>query len=431
MALSNAHVWGEETGLDVIQPWLPVDEYIEAGIKLLLCGPTVSYLAEWEWPSPLTVGLAAGAAAAAAAAAASDEEDPSRFGQRTTSPGAEELTEAEVIDLEADFAEKPYPGLPYSLETSWDYKRFTDQGELTSSVEEERKNQHVIRSKRVWTDRGKYRRGDRVDICAEIVGLSGKAPSDYYVVAQCFPLSDRNRVKSRVLRPCRCEEAPELDFFCFKAFPKRVTTRVQENEFPFYVGPYRVDGPGSPQFDNPGTGPGPALRIPLDEALQIRVTPLVDEVEVYVSHFNKPVRVQALNQLDQIVDSVESGEEEGEIKALELEGKGINRLVVTGGGGEGFVHGLCVDPDRKGHQAEQQKQQERAFQYCGTLELGVGEDPAEWGITLNVQTVDYSRRDVDPITAAQNIGGMPVSQNVADLGGCVLVLLLDHVFDVI
>jgi hypothetical protein len=173
------------------------------------------------------------------------------------------------------------------------------------------------------------------------------------------------------------------------------------------------------------------LRIPFDEALQIRVTPLVDEVEVYVSHFNKPVRVQALNQLDQIVDSVESGEEEGEIKALELEGKGINRLVVTGGGGEGFVHGLCVDPDRKGHQVEQQKQQERAFQYCGILELGVGEDPAEWGITLNVQTVDYSRRDVDPITAAQNIGGMPVSQNVADLGGCVLVLLLDHVFDVI
>jgi hypothetical protein len=68
MAISNAHVWGEDIGRDVIQPWLPLDEYVESVVKLLACGPVISYLTEWIWPSPLTAGLAAGAAAVGTAA---------------------------------------------------------------------------------------------------------------------------------------------------------------------------------------------------------------------------------------------------------------------------------------------------------------------------------------------------------------------------
>lgn len=438
MAISNAHVWGEETDRDVIQPWQPVGEYVEAVVKLALCGPTVSYLAEWEWPSPLTAGLAAGAAAAAAAAAASDEEDPSRFGQRTTSPPDGARTDAEHVELEAELPDRPYPGLPYTLETTWDYRRFTDQGEFTSSTEETRRNEHVIRSKRVWTRRGKYDAGDRVEICAEILGSPGTGPDDYFVVAQCFPLDDRDRVQSRVLRPGRCPDPPAPGEYCFESFPERFYGDEQPPSFPLHVGPFRVDGPGEARFGTPPVGEGPqglALGIPHSDSLRVDVTPIVDEMRVDVSHTAAPVRVRAFNQLGQVVDTADGGGEERRVDRLELSGRGISRLSVSGGGGEGWLHGLCVEPRGEDEEAlqrqEPRKEKEPRFGYRGTLDVGLGEDPGPWGITLDVQTVDNSRRDADPVTAAQTLGGITASQNVADLGGCLLVLLLDHVFDVI
>jgi len=65
MAISNAHVWGSETGKDCIQPWMPTGEYLTAAVKLLTCGPA-AFILDMTAPSPLTVGLSAAAAAACA-----------------------------------------------------------------------------------------------------------------------------------------------------------------------------------------------------------------------------------------------------------------------------------------------------------------------------------------------------------------------------
>lgn len=432
MAISNAHVWGEETGRDVIQPWLPLDEYVEATVKLITCGAVISYLAEWTWPSPLTAGLAAGAAVAAGAAIASDEEDPSRFGQRTTSPADEARTEAERITVEADLPEKPYPGLPYSLRTRWDYTRFTDRGEFTSATEVERRNEHVLRRKRVWTHRHQYRSGDRVEICAEIVGEEGTRPEDYFVVAQCFPLEDRDSVRSRVLRPGRCKPPPYAED-CFESFPDEAIGENARALYPVHVGSFRVTGPGQPEFGRPpadgSRDEGLALRIPEAGPLRVDVVPMVDWVRVGVSHTARPVEVRAFNDVGQVVDTARGGDQPSHVDRLELSGRGISRLEVSGGGGEGWLHGLCVE--REGQEKDKKRNEQRRFHYRGSHDIDLGENPGRWGIVLSVQTVDNSPRGTEPVVAAQTIGGITASRNVADLGICLIVLLLDHAFDVI
>ena len=52
MALSNAHVYGSDIGNDVIQPWLPTDEYLKAALEYLFCGGPLAHLFFWTAPSP-------------------------------------------------------------------------------------------------------------------------------------------------------------------------------------------------------------------------------------------------------------------------------------------------------------------------------------------------------------------------------------------
>ena len=139
MALSNAHVFGDDIGNDAIQPWLPTGEYLEATVKYLFCGGPLAHLFFWTAPSPLTAILTGAAAAAWIAAAASDAEDPSRWGQRTSvPPPAGALTDREQIHLEAEPPRLPFPGRDWSTDTHWRYQRHTTAGTTSTAISERR-----------------------------------------------------------------------------------------------------------------------------------------------------------------------------------------------------------------------------------------------------------------------------------------------------
>lgn len=429
MALSNAHVWGEDTGRDVIQPWLPIDEYFEGVVKLMACGPVISYLADWTAPSPLTVGLAAGAAAAWTAAIASDEEDPSRWGQRITDPAPGATTSSERIGLTASLPQNPLPGFQYTAKTRWDYTRITSAGSLQESIEEERRNDHLLLGKLVWTDRQQYGGGERIEICAELATFWAREARDYFVVAHCFPTSGSERVVRRVLHPGPCKARRQKQWECFSGFFPAGAAFQPPSSYPFHQGIYRFTGAGTPVFDQivvDGSWNLLALRIPFEDGVRVDLIP-AQSVEVEVSHTAQPVTVQALDPLGRVVDTATGGQQQRHAETLKLESELISAVRVTGGGGEGSLHGLCIGRELP----DISHDRFRRFTYTGHLDLDLREARDRWGVMLSVHTVDNSPPGTDPIVAAQNLGGIPVAANTAQLATCITVMLLDHVFDVI
>ena len=426
MALSNAHVWGEDTGKDVIQPWMPIDEYVEGALKLLLCGVT-SYLIDWTAPSPATIGLGAAAAAVWIAAACSDEEDPSRWGQRVTgSPGGGALTDRESIHIQAEVPPVPFAGRAYKTKTRWDYKRITNVGDTDANVTEDRVNKHILVAKRVWTDEPEYDPGSRVRICAELVTQGRARPEDYFVVAHCYPHADPSDVYRRVLLPGSCRRRKDLHWF-FYGFPRPAEPKGQAPGH-IKVKEFEIANVDGTHYWGPLPDGDPnavtALTIP-QRGLYCAVPPCT-EVVVKALHTNRAIKVEAFNSAGVHVGTVTGTGEQRIVQDLRIQAIEITTLKITGGGGEGHLLGISA---RQTFQSEYQRKFNH-LHYHGTLDLGVGVDPDQWNIVLYVQTVDNSAKDEDPIKAAQNIGGLVTSANVSIIG-CTTIMLLDHVFDVI
>lgn len=431
MVISNAHVLGMESGKDVIQPWMPTDEYLEAVIKLLTCGPTVSSTLDTTLPSPLTLGLAAAAAGAWAAASASDAEDPSRWGQRVGGvPPRDVRTEFERIHIKADLPNRPFAGRPYSSNITWDYTRETTGGTFNKSITTERKNENVLVSKRVWTERSTYHSGERVRICAEVITNYVNSPEDYFVVAQCFPKSNPERIIHRILVPGEFKYSKQIkEKNCFFGFSPRYKSGDTIN-FPFDYGDFHFEGTDPARFYGPWPTHDPqavtVLRIPQD-GLEIAF-PASSQVQVQIYHTFLPVNTEAYNEANQLVASNTSTNEQNVSQVLDLIGTEITHVKVSGGGGEGNIVGMCIY--QKSEETQMQEGEYR-FIYTGQFDLELREPQNKWGIALFVQTVNNVPVSVDPAVAAGTIGGVTVSNNIEDSGACGVVMLLDHIFDVI
>ncbi|KAF5427247.1 MAG: hypothetical protein C5S41_01705 [Candidatus Methanomarinus sp.] len=430
MALSNAHVWGTDTGRDVIQPWMPTGEYLEAVIKLLMCGPATSYILDTTIPSPLTAGLAAGAAAAWIAAAASDAEDPSRWGQRTgTVPPATARTEFEKVHISAELPNRPFAGRAYSTKTKWEYSRETTQGSFQKKITKTRKNEHVLLGKKVWTDREAYHGGERVTICAEVTTNRTHSPDDYFVVAHCFPKTNPERVIKRILTPGYCRYPQSEKETCFHGFMPPAEPG-QKFKYPYDLNGFHFESQQSGGFAGPWPHDDPAavtvMRIP-SSSLQISF-PASSEVRIEIFHTNRPVKAEAFDVFGNLICSTVSTEEQNIAQTLVLTGTDIIRVVLSGGGGEGNLVGICIThKDGK----KPQNKNEKRFIYTGKIDLDMHEAKDKWGVSLFVQTVNNVPTGTEPAIAARTIGGITASDNIADMAVCGVIMLLDHVFDVI
>jgi hypothetical protein len=425
MALSNAHVWGTSVGADVIQPWLPIDEYVEAVVKLLACGPAESFILDTTVPSPLTAILAAGAAAAFAAAIASDAEDPSRWGQRVgavPSPGV--TTESETVSIRTEIPERPFAGRRYARETT--------AGTTHEHITADRENEHVLRGKRVWTERLQYHGGERVRICAELATSRADNADDYFVVAHCFPTRDADRVTHRVLRPGRCRPPRELKPICFRGFSEPAAPN-QSATFPIHEGPFAFDGtrPGRYRGPWPQGGPETLTILQLPPSPVRLLCPPCSRLEIELFHTFRPVEVTAFNSAGDAVAQAATGTQQNQPMQVPLHAHEIVAAEITDGGGEGFLVGACAHPGAHHDDQHDKEHGIRRFTYTSVLDLELGERPDEWGVLLSVQTVNASPMGADPVDAASNLGGITASANMSDPVTCGVVMLLDHVFNVI
>lgn len=433
MALSNAHVYGTDTGHDAIQPFTPVSDYIGGAVEWLACGGPLSHLFFWTAPTPLTGILTAAAAGAWIAAAASDAEDPNRWGQRVTpvpAPGV--TTHREQIHLEADVPRIPFPGRHWSAATRWDYTRSTSAGTSGASIEQERPNEHVLVGKRVFTDQDVYGGGQTVRICAEIWPDAGDKTPERFVVAHSFPIKDPSRVVQRVLRPgaicARIDDAggAPRGRVCIQGIPHQVDGLAQVN-FPIVAAPFVFIGEDSSVLLDPGPGNPSgvtALRLP-GRPLAFACPPST-HVELAVFHSGKPIHVTAISANNSIVDQADSPGQPGVAHTITLDGPEIVRVVLDAGEGDGYLAGVCVDKRR----LDVRPWKGVSTYYTGTFALPLNEPDGKWAVVVVTQSLDNTPTGGDPIQAARQLGGIVDSANVVETGECACEILFDHTFDV-
>lgn len=440
MALSNWHVWAEggEQGDDIIQPGHPrTEDRVQAYFEAAFCGPAAN-LIEWEAPSALTSALYGGAAAAAAAAAASDVIDPSRKGQGKTAPGAGEMTDKESIDMKIEYLTQPIPGTPFKLKVGWDYTRHTDKKSYHYHQEENIENKHVLVSKHLRTSKTQYRPGERV----ELFGLlQSNMPFDcdyYYVVAYLIPLADETRRIPVVLHPSLCQ----TEKICVDFSGEKPATTLP-NRFTRLQAQFKAPG-GEPfqvvdmyQHDEKGE-----LAL-FPKGMYVKVPPS-GAVEAQVVTFAGLVGMKAYSQ-GRTVGQAVTTPQEGIVHNLRIEGDGIDHVEFFGGDNEASLLTFCYQPMEPvsgvgllTHRATTHVAGKRICCYKGAITLDPDERPGKWNAYLFAQTVNIVPEGVPPETAAQLIGGLPVSQNMEnaqnvpesdiECGACDIV---DFMFEVI
>jgi hypothetical protein len=70
--------------------------------------------------------------------------------------------------------------------------------------------------------------------------------------------------------------------------------------------------------------------------------------------------------------------------------------------------------------------------FTGSIQLPPDENPGQWDVHLTVQNINPTPEGTRPEVAATTIGGHLLSSHTsAQVFGCVAIMLLDHVFDVI
>jgi hypothetical protein len=438
MALSNAHVWGSDIGSDIVQPFVPVGEFVEGAVKLLTCGPVVSYITEGELPSGLTAVLSAAAAGAWVAAAASDVKDPHRRGEEATVPAQPaELTSSELVRFTAEPDRPPMPGTPYQADVAFTFERHTDRATYPFDVQEQRANEHLLVRKHLWTDLREYPAGRTVELYALLETARAISPDAFHVVAHLSPVDQPERRVTRVLQPAPCERVP---FRCV-GFPYREPDETAEFPFESQGLGYRAGYPGIFRDQWPPQGTI-ELQFPGD-GLEIDIPPSA-RVDVRLVQFSSDqITLDGYESDGTLASTVATDGTQGAEHVLTVRGRELTRLVLQGGANEALLLEVCLTLLRPGEPEEEPGEpveavqavagpRWRTFCYRGRFTLDPAESPGSWLGLLSAQTVNTTPPGTPPAEAAQVIGGIEsadiASVNVAT---CLLVLALDDLFDVI
>lgn len=446
MALSNAHVYGQDVGNDAIQPWLPTQEYLEATAVYLTCGGPLTHLFTWTAPSPLTGILTGAAAAAWVAAIASDAEDPSRWGQRTgTVPASGVLTRREDVAVHATVPSMPFPGRGWVAETAWKYTRTTSGpgAATTATVEARRANDHVLLGKRVLTDRPTYRAGQQVRICAELLSRGVRSspshevftppPVERFVVAHCFPVRRPDRLVKRVLvadQSGRCGKVEPQRPVCVRGFEPQIAGH-QQMTFRIVADPFILFSEALStrlMFATESANPSgvDAVRLPGSAPLSISCPPST-HVSLDVFRYGRAVRAVAYSANGRQAASATTTQPQGTLESLSLKGIEIVKVVLQGDS-EAFLAGICAD--KRPVPRELDGRLLGRTTYTGTLDLAASEPAGIWGVIVVSQTLDQTPTGSDPVEAARSLGGIVDSAHVVENGTCRCTMLFDATFTV-
>ena len=111
-----------------------------------------------------------------------------------------------------------------------------------------------------------------------------------------------------------------------------------------------------------------------------------------------PISIIGLGSKGNLISSAESTEEQNISQTLVLTGTNIVSVLLSGGGGEGNLVGICIITQESVKNPRQKN--EKRFIYIGKIDLDLHEAKDKWGVALFVQTVNNVPSGTEPAIAA-------------------------------
>jgi hypothetical protein len=196
---------GQFSSLPYSDPWWIVPgSIVPVGGRPSTIDQKITALCGEGWGN--TIGSIVKAAfAASTLIVTSDESDPFRRGQMNTTPGPDEITEKEEVDVSMEFPSmEPVVGSAYTANVKWTYTRTTDVRTYSYDVQERVSNKHFVKKPpKVDIDSRKSERGVEFIITARTQKPKGMNDNYAYFVANLFKADDKqlkNVEQSIVLR---------------------------------------------------------------------------------------------------------------------------------------------------------------------------------------------------------------------------------------
>ncbi len=429
MALCNAHVWGYDLGCEIVQPIIPVRNFLGATGKFLGCGP-LTFLTEEVAPSGLTGVLTGAAAITWMIVITADAKNPHRRGQEATVPARpDEVTKVESVAFAAKPETFPLSGKPFSAKVSWEYTRQTDRTTYPFNVTETRTNEHILIRKHIWTEEPVYYPGQTVKIKALLETIGTDRADGFHVIAHLVPHNTSDRHITRVLHPSSCSYVP---FLCI-GFPQgrhdsQANFPIQQQDIVL-----QANSPGTFRDWWPRNNPDRLVELQFpNDGLEIAVPPSsqAEYAEVHIAQLDpEPIILEAFDAQGNLLDTAMTPESQGVQHMLSVRGPGITRLVLRGGGDQGLLLLVCLMQRGMNYQ-QPTYPNSRIFCYEGQYTLDPAESPGPWKALLSAQTVNTNPLNMPPLQAAGKIGGLESAVLATVKTPCTLCLALEDLFQV-
>jgi hypothetical protein len=137
---------------------------------LVVLGAEKGYSSKHRKVAGTLGGLSGALASCAFTLGMADRIDPFRAGENSTEPAANEKTTREVVRAEFKYIGNPIPGEPHTIQTEWQFVRYTDKGKKYTHSETWQEKNDYIKSE-VKTDKEQYKIGEERDDVVRITAV--------------------------------------------------------------------------------------------------------------------------------------------------------------------------------------------------------------------------------------------------------------------
>jgi hypothetical protein len=306
LVLSNAHVWGQSGGVEVVQPIMASAVLGAAATTASAGTPATTVLT--TIPPGLTAPLTFLNSIAQTYLVTGGTTDPLPAGQTATPPPAGTRTDAEQVSVTAPVAGLTPAGRRLSPSVQWDYRRLSPSAVLESPTTRAVTESRLLAARRLFTDAASYTTSQTVNLYAEIIPAAGGAPLDpsaHFVLALFYPLPAGDRFVPRMLRPS-ARQTPTSVTMQLQGFP--APARVGTAVLPFTSGAFTVDAGANGNFVTPPSGQLPtgtlALQLPAG-TVRIFVPPSTRvDLDIDLRPSSGPFQGSAINSAGDAVATV-------------------------------------------------------------------------------------------------------------------------------
>jgi len=255
--LSNAHVWGQTTGAEVVQPVMASAVFGAATSPAITGAPSMTALT--RVPTALAAPIVFANSVAQTYLVAGADADPLTFGQAATPVPGTTRTDSEQVTVTAPLAGLAPAGRRLSPVVAWAYQRFSSTAVSKASSSAARTPSKLLAARRLFTNAASYSAGQTVNLYAEIIPASGGVPattSSHFPLVLLYPLPAGDKFIPRLLRPT-ARQAVTTVTAQFTGFP--APARAGAVNLPFVVaGAFTVDSDGAGTFQAASAGTLPA-----------------------------------------------------------------------------------------------------------------------------------------------------------------------------